>query len=723
MIDRRTHDHMTMIPRSRLLTAAVTLLAGAALTTCGNELAPTGLQTVTLTRAAGWPDALAVNEITTVLADVTTESGAQVLGVELSWTSSDSSIVRVTRPDTGATPTEAERLSIGQRAILTTHAPGTATITARLTREGFAPAELRVPVVVTAGSWPALLTVGDLVTVVLEASHADAAVLGDRTYGWQSSDPSVLQVTPVGGNSSQAQLTARASGSARVTLTLTGPQLGHAEFSQNFSVGSVQIAAQPAWPSLLPVSDVAQLAVVVSGADSTPIPGAKVRWSSTNLSAFTVDSNGVVTALSRGGGEVVASVGAAPFQVAEFRATLQIVEKWSAVSAGGYHTCAIAAGDGTGYCWGSNYTGELGLGFAASAIFQVSRPRRIATAHKFTELTAGAEHTCGREGSQTLLCWGARVLAQLGDGQCDPSGMGSTCFASTESPVAIVSGGVLGSGQVHVDQVIAGGTFTCLVDVNAGGGSFAKRKLRCWGVSDFFSRGVYFALTAATAPELDPGTDISSLVLEAAAGYWHLCVKTDTGRRLQCMGVNNYGQLGDGLMDNERVPSPFTWVGGPLVDPPNGDGEPTHGITAGRDHTCALDDIGALCWGSNASGQLGNPVAGLSLYPVRAALPAPVVSVAAGDQHTCALIAGGEAWCWGANSNGQLGRGTIGGSSPTPAAVGGGLSFVALTAGTAHTCGRTTNGSLYCWGGNAFGQLGDGTQSDRATPVRVAEAP
>jgi alpha-tubulin suppressor-like RCC1 family protein len=176
-------------------------------------------------------------------------------------------------------------------------------------------------------------------------------------------------------------------------------------------------------------------------------------------------------------------------------------------------------------------------------------------------------------------------------------------------------------------------------------------------------------------------------------------------------------------MDNERVPSPFTWVGGPLADPPNGDGSPTHGLTAGRDHTCALDEIGVLCWGSNASGQLGNPVAGLSLYPVRAALPAAVVSVTAGDQHTCALIAGGEVWCWGSNFNGQLGRGTIGGTSSAPAVVSGGLSFVALTAGTAHTCGRTTNGSLYCWGGNAFGQLGDGTQSDRATPVRVAEAP
>jgi len=714
-----------MIPTSRLLTAAVTLLAGAALTTCGNELEPSSQATVTLSRAAGWPDTLTVAEIATVLADVTTGDGTRILGVELAWTSSDSSIVKVTLPDTGLTPTASERLSIGQRAILTTHAPGTVTITARLTRDGFAPAELQVPLVVLPGSWPALLTVSDQDTVAVGLSHADPAVIGTLAYVWQSSDPSVLQATAVGNDPSRAQLTARASGSAQVALVVTGQRLGHAEFRSSFAVGSVQIAAQPAWPSLLPVTDIAQLAVTVSDAAGNPLPGARVRWSSTNLSAFTVDSNGVLTALSRGGGEVVASIGTAPFQVAELRATLQVVEKWSAVSAGGYHTCAVAAADGTGYCWGSNLTGELGLGFASSAITLVSRPRRIATAHKFSELRAGAEHTCGREGSQTLLCWGSRVLAQLGDGQCDPSsgGMGTSCFASTESPVTIVSGGVLGTGQVHLDQVVAGGTFTCLVDVNAGTGSFAKRKLRCWGVNDFFIRGVYFALTAATAPELDPGTDVSSLVLEAAAGFWHLCVKTDTGRRLQCMGVNNFGQLGDGLTDNERVPSPFTWVGGPLVDPPNGDGSPTHGLTAGHDHTCALDDIGALCWGSNASGQLGNPVAGLSLYPVRVGLPAPTVSLAAGEEHTCALLAGGEAWCWGSNAHGQLGRSTIGGSSSVPAVVSGGLSFAAITAGAAHTCGRTTNGSLYCWGSNSFGQLGDGTTGNRAAPVRVAEAP
>ena len=230
------------------------------------------------------------------------------------------------------------------------------------------------------------------------------------------------------------------------------------------------------------------------------------------------------------------------------------------------------------------------------------------------------------------------------------------------------------------------------------------------------------ALTAAAAPELMPGRSSSALVLEVAAGYWHLCVRTNDGPRLQCMGVNNHGQLGDGNTDNERVPSPFTWVGGPLIDNPGGDGSPEFGLSAGESHSCAFDAIGVLCWGSNASGQLGNAVPGDALFPLRAALPVPATALAAGSQHTCALAATGEAWCWGSNSNGQLGRGTIGGSSSAPALVGGGLTFVSLSAGGAHTCGVTPNGSIYCWGANGSGQLGDGTQTDRFTPVRVAES-
>jgi alpha-tubulin suppressor-like RCC1 family protein len=116
-------------------------------------------------------------------------------------------------------------------------------------------------------------------------------------------------------------------------------------------------------------------------------------------------------------------------------------------------------------------------------------------------------------------------------------------------------------------------------------------------------------------------------------------------------------------------------------------------------------------------------VAGDAVYPTRVTLPVQAVVLAAGGAHTCALTAGGDAWCWGSDSNGQLGRGSIGGSSSTPAPVSGGLKFIALSAGGAHTCGVTLDGSIYCWGANASGQLGDGSTTDRGAPVRVAESP
>jgi alpha-tubulin suppressor-like RCC1 family protein len=712
--------------RIRRLQAALPLLAILLVSDCSSELATTPAATVTLRMATAWPATLDVPEVATVLTDVVDANGATISGVSLEWSSSDSSVLQVTRPDTGATPTDAERLSIGRRAIITAHGAGTATITARLDRPGLAPAQLRVPVVVQQRSWPALLTVGNEDTVGVGLAAAEPAVLGTLSFAWQSSDPAVLQATPVATDPSRAALTARANGPAQVTLTVTGDRLGRVEFREAFNVGSVQIVEQPQWPAVLPITEAAQLAVVVQDAAGNPAPGVRVTWSSTNLSAFTVDSNGVVTALSRGGGEVVASVGSPPFQIAEHRATLQVVEKWRTVSAGGDHTCAIATLDGTGYCWGSNAEGELGLGFDAAALPQASRPRRIATTHKFTELKAGEAHSCGREGSQNLLCWGSRDRGQLGDGVCAASGMGSTCFPSAESPVSIVSGGILGTEQIHLDQVVLGGTFSCIVDVNGGSGSFSSRKVRCWGTQDAFTHGISFAGTADLALVLTPGLTGNAKITEVTAGGAHLCAKTDEISWVQCMGINDHGQLGDGTVGNPPGPpwSPkdFTIVGGDPANP-GGDGYPTSGLSAGGSHTCALDGAGVLCWGSNSSGQLGAAVQGDALYPTRAALPVQAVTLSAGDEHTCALVTGGDVWCWGSNSNGQLGRGTIGGSSSAPALVSGGLKFVSISAGGAHTCGVTPDGSIYCWGMNSSGQLGDATYVDRGAPVRVAESP
>jgi alpha-tubulin suppressor-like RCC1 family protein len=96
---------------------------------------------------------------------------------------------------------------------------------------------------------------------------------------------------------------------------------------------------------------------------------------------------------------------------------------------------------------------------------------------------------------------------------------------------------------------------------------------------------------------------------------------------------------------------------------------------------------------------------------------APVI--AGGLEHTCGVTTGGSAYCWGDNDHGQLGDGTDLDRFITPVPVAGGLSFASLTAGTGHTCGVTGAGSLYCWGDNGHGRLGDGTTTNRYIPVSV----
>ncbi len=702
----------------RATASLLPLFLAALLTTCTNELEPTGAITVTLAKGAAWPDTLAVAEIASLAVTVTGPHQQALTGVNLDWGSSDSSVVTVT--SSGASPLH---------AFVDSRRTGTATIVVRVTQTGFDPVELRTPVVVRQRGADSLLSVGDVDTIGL-VLQVDPSFLTGATVTWSSSDASVLGVSSLAADSTRAEITGRISGTAQVIATVQN-QLGRSTFQLPVRVLPLQIIEQPAWSPLIVLTDTATFAVKVQDALGRTRTGVKVQWSSTNEAAFTVDSTGAVVAKSRGGGELVATVGAAPFQVTEHRAPLQVVEKWSAVSAGTDHTCAITALDGTGYCWGSNVDGKLGLGFTSSALPQASQPRRIDTSHKFTELKVGQSHTCGREGALELLCWGSRDRGQLGDGQCLPPGMGSGCstpslFPSSEFPVSIVSGGVLGTGSVHIDQLIVGGTFTCIVNVTSGSGSFTSRKVRCWGTQDADGRGVFFADSAATAPDLTPGLSLNANITEVAAGAAHLCTRTDDIWWVECMGINDQAQLGDGTIGNDPLPpwepKGFVIVGGDPANP-GGDGYPTSGLSLGGGHTCALYAPGVLCWGSNASGQLGSAVAGDAVFPTNAPLAAQVVSLAAGGAHTCALTATGDAWCWGSNSNGQLGRGTTGGSSSSAAMVSGGLKFVSLSAGAAYTCGVTTDGSIYCWGANASGQLGDGTLSDRAVPTRVAESP
>ncbi len=154
-------------------------------------------------------------------------------------------------------------------------------------------------------------------------------------------------------------------------------------------------------------------------------------------------------------------------------------------------------------------------------------------------------------------------------------------------------------------------------------------------------------------------------------------------------------------------------------------------IVTGRDFSCALVAIsdegnrGVKCWGDNTMGQLGNGTTTSSSAPVDVVdLPPGLMEIAAGGRHACALLETGGVKCWGSNVNGQLGNGTAVVFSSTPVDVIGLSSGVlAIDSLNQHTC-AVMGGGVRCWGGNGFGQCGDGTTvTPRRSPVDVTGIP
>ena len=194
------------------------------------------------------------------------------------------------------------------------------------------------------------------------------------------------------------------------------------------------------------------------------------------------------------------------------------------------------------------------------------------------------------------------------------------------------------------------------------------------------------------------------------AGDHHTCARA-AGGGLLCWGWNYNGQLGDGTTVDRTVP-----VGN------GGLASEVSAVNAGWAHTCGItgSDRVAKCWGNNEFGQLGDGTTERRTTPVEVSgLAGGVRAIATGGYHTCAVTAAGGASCWGWNRYGQLGDGTMIGHI-TPTGVSGLTSGVAaLAAGRVHSCALTTSGGVKCWGANMYGQLGDGTRTDRATPMDV----
>jgi alpha-tubulin suppressor-like RCC1 family protein len=190
----------------------------------------------------------------------------------------------------------------------------------------------------------------------------------------------------------------------------------------------------------------------------------------------------------------------------------------------------------------------------------------------------------------------------------------------------------------------------------------------------------------------------------------HTCAITSSGA-LYCWGKNTNGQLGDGTTIHRLTPVPVSGLNAGVQ------------MTAtGWGHTCALATGGTLqCWGLNDQGQLGTGETVARFAPTTIPFPGPTIqAIAAGSLHTCALTLSGTVFCWGRNSEGQVGDGTTA-NRLTPVQVGGlpGRAIM-IASGAYHTCALLEDRTGYCWGQNTYGEVGDGTTTNRATPVRIA---
>lgn len=403
----------------------------------------------------------------------------------------------------------------------------------------------------------------------------------------------------------------------------------------------------------------------------------------------------------------------------------------SAISSGGFHTCALTASDGV-MCWGSNEYGQLGDG---STYYYKTSPVDVSgLTSGVRAVSAGISHTCALTTSGGVKCWGYNYSGQLGDGSrtdhstpMDVSGLTSgvsAVSAGTFHTCALTSfGGIkcwgsnlygqLGDGTTTnqtvpvdvswlssgVNMVSAGSTRTCALTASGG--------VKCWGWNLNGQLG-----DGTTSDRSIPGdvTELTSGVSAISAGAEHACALTSSGG-VKCWGMNTYGQLGDESTTDSSIPVDVFELDSGIS-----------AVSAGDYHTCALTDSGGVkCWGWNGSGQLGDGTTTNSSIPVNVnGLSSGVILVSAGGEHTCALTDSGVVKCWGKNTQGQLGNETTT-DSHTPVEVSGLTSVVSvMSAGGYHTCAITLSGGLKCWGDNSYGQLGDGTIVESHIPVDVS---
>ncbi|PWA04563.1 T9SS type A sorting domain-containing protein [Flavobacterium psychrotolerans] len=345
---------------------------------------------------------------------------------------------------------------------------------------------------------------------------------------------------------------------------------------------------------------------------------------------------------------------------------------WKSVSVGDNHTSAIKT-DGTLWSWGNNGLGSLGIGSTTDS----NTPVQVGTDANWEFIASGDYHAIAIKNNGTLWAWGDNSYGQLGIGSTTQSNIPVQIGTDTDwnfasarygSSAAIKNNGTLWMWGYNADGEIGNGTNT---NQNA--------PVQITSSNDWKTISLGDAHTVA--------------------------IKTDG--TLYGWGLNDFGQLGNGNNISSNVP---ILSGGGFNQ--------WKSVSASRSYTIALQNDGTLwAWGNNAYNQLGYRTTTDRNTPIQVGTDTDWSSISAGNFHRLALKSNGSLWAWGLNSVGELGDGTNTNQN-TPVQIGTDMNWTEISAKSSnHSAALKSDGNLYTWGRNIFGQLGNCTLTNLNIPT------
>jgi alpha-tubulin suppressor-like RCC1 family protein len=358
---------------------------------------------------------------------------------------------------------------------------------------------------------------------------------------------------------------------------------------------------------------------------------------------------------------------------------LSLYPRIPAIRGGSLHS-VVVNNSGQVFTVGENQHGQLG----DDTMIDKKIPIPVYGTHDFVSIDSKYLHTIALHNDSSIWTWGWNNKGQLGDGQT------TDLFA----PVRV-------EGLTRVKDIAAGAYHTMVL--------LHDGALKVWGSNS------YGQLGDGTLTERYRPVAVNSLenVKGIAAGYNHSLAILDD-HTVMAWGQNNAGQIGDNTSNNKKLTAVKV---SDLVN--------VISLAAGKEHSMALKKNGTVwTWGSNDKGQLGTGSTQNQNHPVLIETLSDIIAIAAGGQHSLALQDDGTIWIWGLNNQGQLGNGTMMTDAnlnyeASPAKVKSNETFIAIAAGENHSMALSTDGTVWAWGDNSKGQLGNNSIQNSLEPQKV----